>query len=101
MRISIIGPAHPLRGGIAHHVYWLRRELATRMARLDRFYTDKIASIAPPRKTGPLPAKYCNPKDPRETWAGRGKQPRWLRTQLRSGKKLDDFRIKQGQSSAF
>jgi len=30
MRISIIGPAHPLRGGIAHHVYWLRRELAAR-----------------------------------------------------------------------
>jgi glycosyltransferase involved in cell wall biosynthesis len=30
MRISIIGPAYPLRGGIAHHVYWLRRELATR-----------------------------------------------------------------------
>lgn len=30
MRISIIGPAHPLRGGIAHHVYWLRRELVAR-----------------------------------------------------------------------
>ena len=30
MRISIIGPAYPLRGGIAHHVYWLRGELTTR-----------------------------------------------------------------------
>ncbi|HSB11832.1 MAG TPA: glycosyltransferase family 4 protein [Blastocatellia bacterium] len=30
MRISIIGPAYPLRGGIAHHVHWLRGELATR-----------------------------------------------------------------------
>jgi glycosyltransferase involved in cell wall biosynthesis len=30
MRISIIGPAYPLRGGIAHHVYWLRQELASR-----------------------------------------------------------------------
>jgi glycosyltransferase involved in cell wall biosynthesis len=30
MRISIIGPAYPLRGGIAHHVYWLRRELVAR-----------------------------------------------------------------------
>jgi DNA-binding protein H-NS len=37
--------------------------------------------------------KYINPAQPAETWAGRGKQPRWLAAQLRSGKKLDDFRI--------
>jgi DNA-binding protein H-NS len=37
--------------------------------------------------------KYRNPKNPAETWAGRGMQPRWLRAQLRSGKKLNDFRI--------
>ena len=30
MRVSIIGPAYPLRGGIAHHVYWLRANLAAR-----------------------------------------------------------------------
>lgn len=30
MRISIIGPAYPLRGGIAHHVYWLWQELTSR-----------------------------------------------------------------------
>jgi glycosyltransferase involved in cell wall biosynthesis len=30
MRISIIGPAYPLRGGIAHHVYWLQKELTAR-----------------------------------------------------------------------
>jgi DNA-binding protein H-NS len=38
--------------------------------------------------------KYRNPAQPSETWAGRGKQPHWLSAQLRSGKKLDDFRIK-------
>lgn len=27
MRISIVGPAYPLRGGIAHHVYWIRQQL--------------------------------------------------------------------------
>src|SRR6266850_6589582 len=37
--------------------------------------------------------KYQNPDKPSETWAGRGKQPRWLTAQLRSGKKLEDFRI--------
>ena len=36
--------------------------------------------------------KYQNPQ-PSETWAGRGKQPRWLTAQLRSGKKLEDFYI--------
>jgi len=38
--------------------------------------------------------KYRNPKNRSETWTGRGKQPRWLTAQLRSGKKLDDFLIR-------
>jgi DNA-binding protein H-NS len=37
--------------------------------------------------------KYRNPAQPSETWAGRGKKPRWLTAQLKSGKKIDDFRI--------
>jgi DNA-binding protein H-NS len=41
----------------------------------------------------PVHPKYRNPKDPNETWSGRGKQPRWLRAQLRAGKKLDDLLI--------
>jgi DNA-binding protein H-NS len=42
--------------------------------------------------------KYRNPKKGGETWAGRGKQPRWLRAQLRSGKKLDDFLIRKADA---
>jgi DNA-binding protein H-NS len=38
--------------------------------------------------------KYCNPKNQSETWAGRGKQPRWLVAQLRGGMKLSDFLIR-------
>jgi DNA-binding protein H-NS len=44
----------------------------------------------------PYPAvvpKYRNPDRPSETWAGRGKKPRWLAAQLKSGKRIDDFRI--------
>jgi DNA-binding protein H-NS len=37
--------------------------------------------------------KYRNPAKPSETWAGRGKKPRWLAAQLKSGKQIDDFRI--------
>jgi DNA-binding protein H-NS len=37
--------------------------------------------------------KYRGPDG--ETWAGRGAQPRWLATALKSGKKLDDFLIEK------
>lgn len=36
-----------------------------------------------------LPAKYRNPKNHAETWAGRGNRPRWLVAALKNGKKLD------------
>ena len=45
------------------------------------------------RRYPPVFPKFRNPDDPSETWAGRGKQPRWLAAQLKSGKKVDDFRI--------
>ena len=38
--------------------------------------------------------KYRNPANPSETWAGRGKQPRWLAAQTGAGKKLEDFLIR-------
>src|SRR5260370_34070523 len=44
----------------------------------------------------PYPAvspRFRNPDDPSQTWAGRGKRPRWLTAQLRLGKRIDDFRI--------
>ena len=37
--------------------------------------------------------KFRNPHEPSETWTGRGKRPRWLTAQLRSGKRIEDFRI--------
>jgi len=38
--------------------------------------------------------KYRNPERPSETWAGRGKTPRWLAAQLKSGRRIDEFRIR-------
>jgi DNA-binding protein H-NS len=38
--------------------------------------------------------KFRNPDRPSETWAGRGKTPRWLLAKLKSGKRIDDFRIR-------
>jgi DNA-binding protein H-NS len=45
------------------------------------------------RKYPPVLPKFQNPSDPSETWAGRGKQPRWLVSQLKAGKKMNDFLI--------
>ena len=43
----------------------------------------------------PVLPKFFNPEDPSQTWAGRGKQPRWLIEKLRSGRHVDDFRVHQ------
>jgi len=64
--------------------------------RLQKLLANGALNEPAPRERRPYPQvfpKYRNPKEPYETWAGRGKQPRWLAAQLRSGKKLDDFRI--------
>ena len=37
--------------------------------------------------------KFWNPDEPSQTWTGRGKQPRWLAAQLRSGRRIEDFLI--------
>jgi DNA-binding protein H-NS len=41
--------------------------------------------------------KYQNPQVPEETWSGRGKQPKWLVKALAEGKKIEDFRIVEGE----
>jgi DNA-binding protein H-NS len=37
--------------------------------------------------------KYQNPDDPSQTWAGRGRTPRWFSEMLTAGKSVDDLRI--------
>jgi len=45
------------------------------------------------RALGKVAPKYRNPDNPRETWSGRGMQPRWLAEQVRRGKSAADFLI--------
>jgi DNA-binding protein H-NS len=47
------------------------------------------------RKLGKVAPKYRNPANPKETWTGRGKQPRWLAAATAKGKKVEDFLIKK------
>ena len=78
-----------------------KRELEERLAKLSGRMTAKISRANPQvaerrkvrRKYPPVLPKFQNPSDPSETWAGRGKQPRWLVLQLKAGKKINDFLI--------
>lgn len=79
----------------------LSRKITAERARLDdrlRHLGSVDDGSASRRRRRPYPKvlpKYRNPKNQSETWAGRGKQPRWLAAQLRSGKKLSDFLIRR------
>jgi DNA-binding protein H-NS len=46
------------------------------------------------KKRGKAKPKYRNPKNPGETWSGRGRQPRWFAAAVRSGKKESSLLIK-------
>jgi DNA-binding protein H-NS len=81
----------------------LTRKMTLEKAKLDECLSkissgSQLFSGTVRRERRPYPkvlAKYRNPRNPKETWAGRGKQPRWLAAQLRSGKKLDQFVIRR------
>jgi DNA-binding protein H-NS len=75
-------------------------ELEKRLAQLNPTEQIGAAGISvesrserPRRKYPKVLPKYSNPSVPAETWSGRGKQPRWLVAALRSGHKLEEFRI--------
>ena len=55
----------------------------------------KAASTKPARKLGKVAPKYRNPANTKETWSGRGKQPRWLAALTAKGKKVEEFLIKK------
>ena len=70
----------------------LQRRIETQPA--DRAAKSSDAKSSTERRRYPAVApKYRNPDRPSETWAGRGKTPRWLTAQLKSGRRIDDFRI--------
>jgi DNA-binding protein H-NS len=80
----------------------LARKISAEKARLDERLRQLDLNDVPHHVKGmshgrrPYPKvfpKYRNPAEPSETWAGRGKKPRWLTAQLKSGKRIDDFRI--------
>jgi DNA-binding protein H-NS len=82
-----------------------KHELEKRLAVLDRGMGAIIQSAdaqvgdAKRRRKYPrvLP-KYRNPQTS-ETWSGRGKLPRWLAAAMKSGRKIEEFRIGEGNGA--
>jgi DNA-binding protein H-NS len=76
-----------------------QHELEKRLAVLNRgmgvaaFSGEPRSLVDKPRRKYPrvLP-KYRNPQTS-ETWSGRGKRPRWLVAAMKSGHKIEEFRI--------
>jgi DNA-binding protein H-NS len=79
---------------IAEKVGARRRELEAQLSELAHHDPRGTRGTALGRGArGSVAPKYRNPKDPSQTWAGRGLQPHWVRDALKSGKKLDSFLI--------
>jgi DNA-binding protein H-NS len=79
-----------------------KEELEKRLAMLNRGFgavedtrapTSLNANGEPRRKYPRVLPKYRNPAMPSQTWSGRGKQPLWLVAAIKSGRKIEDFKI--------
>src|ERR1700755_952467 len=82
-----------------------KQELEKRLAGIDR----SMGAITEPgevelgdakrrRKYPRVLPKYRNPQTS-ETWSGRGKLPRWLVAAMKSGRKMEEFRIGEGNGA--
>jgi len=73
-----------------------RAALRQKMADMARDYGLSLDEVlGKPRKgKGSIAPKYCDPKNPENTWTGRGRMPLWMVTATKGNKaKKEDFLI--------
>jgi DNA-binding protein H-NS len=74
-----------------------RAELRQRMTAMAREHGFDLRELLDGRrkgKVGGVAVKYRDPRNPENTWTGRGRTPRWLVAALKGGKaSKDDFLI--------
>ena len=44
-------------------------------------------------KRSAVAVKFRNPKNPEQTWTGRGRKPNWMVDALKKGQKMDSFAV--------
>jgi DNA-binding protein H-NS len=52
-----------------------------------------LIATNPRGKGGTVAARFRNPSDAGQQWTGRGRQPKWVKDWVESGKSIDDLRI--------
>jgi DNA-binding protein H-NS len=70
-----------------------KRELEQRLDTLKRKFGHSTNGDRHRRPYPKVLPKFQNPNQPSQTWAGRGRQPRWVGELLKAGRSIDDLRI--------
>jgi DNA-binding protein H-NS len=73
-----------------------RAEIKRKMAELAKESGFEVTELFGGRRGGRKAAsgaKYRNPKDPSQTWTGRGRKPNWLVEAVNQGAKLESFEV--------
>ena len=70
-----------------------KQKLQSQLDELGRRFGGSPKDLPQRRPYPKVEPKYRNPRNPSETWAGRGKTPRWVVELLATGASLDEFRI--------
>ena len=71
----------------------LQQRIQQEKLQLEERLTQLQIPVSGRRPYPPVLPQYRNPDQPSETWTGRGKRPRWLVAQLKSRRRIEDFRI--------
>jgi DNA-binding protein H-NS len=91
---KLVGLKNQIEAVLSAKVIEQRRMLQAGLSKLTRFQGGGRSKVAFGwGARGKVAAKYRNPDNPAETWAGRGLKPRWLTAAIKGGKKQDDFLI--------
>jgi DNA-binding protein H-NS len=71
-----------------------KRQLEERFSLLNHRTTsiEPLADRKARRRYPKVSPQYRNPETS-ETWAGRGRQPRWLTAAMKAGRRIEEFRI--------
>jgi DNA-binding protein H-NS len=80
----------------ASYGFTVEEVLETPLKRRRRDFFDVFRLAAAPAE-----AKYRNPDNPEQTWAGRGRRPEWLVGLLAQGKTLEELEFVPGQIGEF
>lgn len=70
-----------------------KRRIQNQLDELGRKFGGSPKDVPQRRPYPKVEPKYRNPRNPLETWSGRGKTPRWAVKLLANGADLDEFRI--------